>query len=237
MADAPDQIGEIRTPLTGKRAQLLEFVRAQHPRLWEGQLENRIVWNVIPVDQVVDDVRIYAERQHERDQGDRFLLPSRQDCPLRDFLNSRARIGNKSIISRCETVFHLSALPDVDEQNATVEISKSKVIFESIFARTIHTILRAIDCFVTGSYPRKYIHASDFLGHEISYPHRAWKESRGEESCSSISAGRMAVSLRGSLRNGCEAPLEISRSTFAASACSGRAETNASAISIALVLP
>src|SRR4051794_14780075 len=36
-----------------------------------------------------------------------------------------------------EAVCHLSALLDVDEQNATVESPKSKVIFETIFARTI----------------------------------------------------------------------------------------------------
>jgi hypothetical protein len=63
-----------------------------------------------------------------------------------------------------ENVFHLSALLGVGEQNATVESLKSKVIFETIFARTICTILRTIDCLVTRPYLRKYICVFDFVG-------------------------------------------------------------------------
>jgi hypothetical protein len=38
----------------------------QHRRLWEGQLEDRVVRNVVPVDLLVEDVIVDAKRQHRR---------------------------------------------------------------------------------------------------------------------------------------------------------------------------
>jgi hypothetical protein len=48
--------------------------RGKHVRLRERELEHRVVRDVAPVDQLVDDVAVDAERQHV---GDRLHVPER----------------------------------------------------------------------------------------------------------------------------------------------------------------
>lgn len=50
--------------LAQQRGDAVEMLRREHAALREGELEDRIGRDVVPVDQFVDDVLVDAERQH-----------------------------------------------------------------------------------------------------------------------------------------------------------------------------
>ncbi|WP_253195823.1 hypothetical protein [Burkholderia cenocepacia] len=90
-AQAPDQRVQVGTArrVARQHGQLAEIVGREHVGLRKRQPEQRIVRDVGPVDQLLDDITVDLERQHARDQPDLLAHSRRQPRELREVVQLR----------------------------------------------------------------------------------------------------------------------------------------------------
>jgi hypothetical protein len=101
----PDLVRRGAQPGRGRTA--VEQVRdpahvrlGQHVRLGEDEPVDRVVGSRVPVDEVLDHVRVRPEREHGRHRPYREPFPERQAGPLRQHVQMLRRVSPKSATGR-----------------------------------------------------------------------------------------------------------------------------------------